>query len=98
MAWKPAAVARVEELLPGSSASWPMSSFLTSDAARLPDLLDRPLPGPPRGRVCEGRVGCALGSEDFDHVLDLEAAGAQQADHVAMAEMEVHAAFRPGLP
>src|SRR5258706_16301008 len=57
--------------------------------AGLPDFPARPLPGPFEGgeRVRGGRAG--RGS-DLDQILDLEAAAAQQPDHVAVAEVELH--------
>src|SRR5437588_7007265 len=54
-----------------------------------PDFLAGPLPGPFQAgqRVLAGRARRRL---ELNEVLDVEAAAAQQPDHVAVADVELH--------
>src|SRR5579863_1086603 len=58
-------------------------------SAGFPDFLAGPLPGPFQAgqRVPGGRIRRWL---DLDEILDLETAAAQQPDHVAVADVELH--------
>src|SRR5260370_20544216 len=57
-----------------------------------PDLLARPLPGPVEGRE-RVRGARVRRRPQFEEVLDLQAAPAQQPDHVAVTEAEVDGFF-----
>src|ERR1700727_3229388 len=57
--------------------------------AGLPDFFAWPLPGPFEGHVRVSRRGVRVGPE-LEEILHLQAAAAQQPDHVAVAEVELH--------
>src|SRR6516225_11802980 len=75
--------------------SWPATSFLrrtiahSGALASLPDFFAGPSPGPVEGdeRVPGGGVGAGA---EFEEILDFQAAVAQQPDHLAVAQVELH--------
>src|SRR5688572_24962166 len=61
-----------------------------SALAGLPGFLDRPATGPFSGREWIARTLGVAGRRVFHEILDLEARGSQQADHLTVRDRELH--------